>query len=54
MSLRKIAEQVNTDHNVKISQNIVSDVLDQLGYSTLQNQKSLQLGEQHPDLERTV
>jgi len=49
MSLRKIAEQVNTDHNVKISQNIVSDVLDQLGYSKQQNQKSLQLGEQHPD-----
>lgn len=47
-SLRKIADTV-LHKGIKISQNIVSNALDVLGYSKQKNQKMCQLGSQHPD-----
>ena len=47
-SLRKIASEL-LRYGIKVSQNIVSRVLDALGYSKQQNQKMYQIGEEHPD-----
>ena len=49
LSLRKIADHVSQKLGIRISRNIVSRVLDELGYSKQQNQKMEQLGDQHPD-----
>ncbi len=48
LSLRKIAEEL-LKKGYKVSQNIVSRALEALGYSKQQNQKMLQVGNQHPD-----
>lgn len=47
-SLRKIASELK-NYGITVSQNIVSRVLDALGYSKQQNQKMCQLGAEHPD-----
>ncbi|MCD8294504.1 MAG: ISAzo13 family transposase [Clostridia bacterium] len=50
LSLRKIAEELSKDPlNIKVSQNIISRALDELGYSKQKNQKNLQIGEATPD-----
>ena len=49
LSMRDIAKAVFNEKGIKISQNIVSNALDELGYSKQKNQKMEQLGEQHPD-----
>lgn len=49
LSLRDIAKAVFDEKGIKISQNIVSNALDELGYSKQKNQKMEQLGEPHPD-----
>ncbi len=48
LSLRKIAEEL-LKKGYKVSQNIVSRALEELGYSKQQNQKMYQVGNQHPD-----
>ena len=50
-SLRKIAQEL-LQFGIKVSQNIVSRVLDVLGYSKQQNQKMYQVGEEHPDRDK--
>ena len=49
LSMRDIAKAVFDEKGIKISQNIVSNALEELGYSKQKNQKMEQLGEQHPD-----
>lgn len=49
LSLRDIAKEVSARTGIHISQNIVSNALDMLGYSKQRNQKMEQLGEPHPD-----
>ena len=49
LSLRKIASKLKDDYGYEVSQNIVANCLDMLGYSRQQNQKMEQLGSQHPD-----
>ncbi len=49
LSLRKIAEKLETDYNIKVSHTTVKGILEFLGYSKHQNQKMLQVGEAHPD-----
>lgn len=49
LSLRDIAKAAFEEMGIKISQNIVSNALDRLGYSKQRNQKLEQLGEQHAD-----
>ena len=49
LSMRDIAKAVLEMKGIKISQNIVSNALDELGYSKQKNQKMEQLGEPHPD-----
>jgi len=49
LSLRKIAYEVSMQTGEKISQNIVSRILDLLGYSKQLNQKMQQVGTPHPD-----
>lgn len=49
LSLRKIADEVYKSTGLKISVNIVSQALDELGYSKQMNQKMLQLGNPHSD-----
>ena len=50
-SLRKIAKEL-LKYCIKVSQNVVSRVLDALGYSKQQNQKMNQVGEEHPDRDK--
>ena len=50
-SLRKIAKEL-LQFGIKVSQNVVSRVLDALGYSKQQNQKMYQIGEEHPDRDK--
>lgn len=47
-SLRKIAKELCAQ-GIKVSQNIVSNALEALGYSKQQNQKNCQVGNPHPD-----
>mgnify|MGYP002869199368 FL=1 len=49
LSLRKIADLVSQKLGISISRNIVSRLLEELGYSKQQNQKMNQIGSQHPD-----
>lgn len=49
LSMRDIARTVLEKKGIKISQNIVSNALEELGYSKQKNQKMEQLGKQHPD-----
>ena len=49
LSMRDIAKTVFDKKGIKISPNIVSNALDELGYSKQKNQKMEQLGEKHPD-----
>lgn len=49
LGLRDIADIVKERFGIKISHNIVSRALEELGYSKQQNQKNLQVGEPHPD-----
>lgn len=49
LSLKKIADEVYKATDFKISVNIVSHALDELGYSKQMNQKMLQIGKPHPD-----
>ena len=49
LSLRKIADQVSQKLGISISRNIVSHLLEELGYSKQQNQKMNQIGSQHPN-----
>lgn len=49
LSLRQIAKRVLQEKGIKISRNIVSRILDELGYSKQQNQKMEQVGKVHPD-----
>ena len=48
-SLRKIAARVKDDLDIEISRNIVSNIIEELGYSKQKNQKMEQVGSQHPD-----
>ena len=47
-SLIKIKEELN-NKSYKISTNVISDILKELGYSLQLNQKCLQVGRTHPD-----
>lgn len=49
LSMRDIAKIVLEKKGIKISQNIVSNALEELGYSKQKNQKMEQMGKQHPD-----
>lgn len=49
LSMRDIAKMVLEKKGIKISQNIVSNALEELGYSKQKNQKMEQLGKRHPD-----
>lgn len=49
LSLRDIADRVKGELHVDISQNVVSNALEQLGYSKQKNQKMEQIGKPHPD-----
>ena len=49
LSLRKIADRVFQEKGIHISQNIVSNALEELGYSKQKNQKMEQVGLVHPD-----
>ena len=49
LSLRTIASTLKDDYGYEVSQNIVANCLDMLGYSRQQNQKMEQLGSQHPE-----
>jgi len=49
LSLRKIADILQSDYGITVSHNIISRALDDLGYSKQQNQKNLQVGKPHPD-----
>lgn len=51
LSLRKIADMVFQEKGIRISQNIVSNALEELGYSKQKNQKMEQIGAPHPDRE---
>jgi hypothetical protein len=48
-SLRKIADKISENHQVKVSYVTIGAILSDMGYSKQQNQKMLQLGESHPD-----
>ena len=49
LSLRTIASKLKDDYGYEVSQNIVANCLDMLGYSRQKNQKMEQLGSQHPE-----
>ena len=51
LSLRDIADILEKEHNITVSRNIVSDVLEILGYSKQQNKKLEQVGKDHIDRE---
>lgn len=48
-SLRSIADCVEENKHLSISRNIVSRIIDELGYTKQKNQKMEQVGSQHPD-----
>lgn len=52
LSLRKMAERVCEKTGVEVSRNIISRLLDKLGYSKQKNQKMEQIGSQHPDRDK--
>lgn len=49
LSLRDIADELNSKHGMPVSRNVVSDVLEILGYSKQQNKKLEQVGKDHID-----
>lgn len=49
LSLRKIADKVREELGITVSRNIVSNIIQSLGYSKQKNQKMEQLGSRHPD-----
>ena len=49
LSLREITKHLETDYSIKTNKNVVSDILEELGYSKQVNQKMEQVGDQHPD-----
>ena len=49
LSLRSIAKMAGKHFKMTISRNVISRILDKLGYSKQQNQKMEQVGDEHPD-----
>lgn len=52
LSLRSIARKASEEFKMTISRNVISRILDLLGYSKQQNQKMEQIGEEHPDRDK--
>ena len=49
LSLRKIASAVGDKLGIEVGKDVISRIVEELGYSKQRNQKMEQLGEQHPD-----
>ena len=49
LSLRDISDILEKDYKIKASRNVVSDILEILGYSKQQNRKLEQVGNDHID-----
>ena len=49
LSLREIANQLSERFEIKANKNVVSDIMEELGYSRQVNQKMEQVGAQHKD-----
>ncbi len=49
LSLRKIASAVKASLGIEVGKDVISRLVESLGYSKQRNQKMEQLGEQHPD-----
>lgn len=49
LSLRKIADIVESDYSLQVSHVTVGKILESLGYSKQLNQKMMQVGQPHPD-----
>ena len=49
LSLREITKLLEEKYEIKTNKNVVSEILEELGYSKQVNQKMEQVGDQHPD-----
>ena len=49
LSLREITKLLEEKYEIKTNKNVVSEILEELGYSKQVNQKMEQIGDQHPD-----
>ncbi len=49
LSLRQIVQVLDSEYNIKTNKNVISDILEELGYSKQVNQKMEQVGNQHPN-----
>ncbi len=49
LSLRQIVQILEEKYNIKTNKNVVSNILEELGYSKQVNQKMEQVGSQHPN-----
>lgn len=49
VSTYKAAEMINKQYGISVSEDTVSRLMEELGYSKQLNQKTMQLGEGHPD-----
>ena len=49
LSLREITKLLEEKYEIKTNKNVVSEILEELGYSKQVNQKMEQAGDQHPD-----
>ena len=52
LSLRDIVRELKSKHNIIPNKNVVSDIMEELGYSRQVNQKLEQVGSQHKDRDK--